>query len=90
MKNIKGNQWKHTTAKSILDIPERTQKIEIFDDEFPNQISLYFSDGKGLRWPIRSISTLHEKHYQDVLHSWAAQCPLIDSRTDQSKPLPQG
>lgn len=88
MENRPGEEWKHTTAKNLYEINEENQRIEIFDDELPNQLTLYYNDGNGLRWPIRSINKENPEHCQSVLEAWSLKAEWIDSRQDKSIPLP--
>lgn len=80
-------KWKHTTAPNIYAVRECEQKIEVFDDEEPGFVSLYITDGKGLRFPARTVSMNRPEHFISVLSAWAARGVLIDSRNDKSIPL---
>jgi hypothetical protein len=81
-----GYDWKHATQISPLPDNEATN-IAVFDDEGPDEVVLYRTDGKRFS-PCRSVSTASAKHFKSVLGAWGRTLPLLDLRGDKSKPLP--
>lgn len=77
----------HCNAASIYEIDKASEKIEVFDDEFPGQLSLYLSDGIK-RWPARTVALEPAAHCLRILSAWSRGYPLIDSRKNKSTPLP--
>ncbi len=86
MKDAKGIEWRHMTARNIYEL-KGPESVEVFDDEEPGLVHLYITDGK-VRHPARSVDTSNRKHFESVLSAWAASRPLIDRRNDRTIPLP--
>lgn len=88
MEALAGHLWKHTTAKNLYEINPELKVIEVYDDEKPGFLALYYSDGKDLRWPIRTINMGDPNHAKGVLESWGLKAIWVDKRNDKSTPLP--
>ena len=83
---------KHQTVRTLETM--KRVCIEVYDDQPGEagdyQIALYYADGEGGRFPIRTIAATIPDHYKSVYQAWAAKgLPMVDKRTvNPDLPLP--
>lgn len=87
MKNWTPASARHCNTRSIYDIEQSRQKIAVFDDEEPDHLALYITDGERF-WPARTIFMGEMERAWDILRAWAMKAPLIDFRNNQAISLP--
>lgn len=60
--------WKHQTAEqSVGNGP--TVGVDLFDDEYEGQVSIYTRFANGTRWPARTLLKSAD-HFDEVLAAW--------------------
>jgi hypothetical protein len=58
------------TTHSLYDLDESRRFIEVYDDELPGSLVLYYSDGER-RHGIRSIDLTDKRRAAEILAAWA-------------------
>jgi len=77
--------WKH--GSHFYAEPSQVKTVAIFDDEYPDQDTIYMRVGNNF-CPCRSVSRENREHWTSVLTAWAARAPLQDLRNNRDIPLP--
>ena len=76
MIHVEASDWKYTTSEFKI---EENTGIDLFDDEYPNQISIYIRYKDGTRFPARTIEKGTE-FTDKILGSWCINKKVIDYR----------
>lgn len=63
------NQAFPRTTHDLYDLDDSRRCIEVYDDEQPGHLTLYYSDGER-RHGIRSISLADPTRAADILAAW--------------------
>ena len=78
---------KHRTAPSFFSIDQTREKVAVFDDEHPGQLSLYLTDDVNF-WPARTIHLDDLPRALKILTAWSISRPLVDFRNNKTFALP--
>lgn len=60
------------TTHDLYDLDDSRRCIEVYDDEQPGHLTLYYSDGER-RHGIRSISLADPTRAADILAAWSGR-----------------
>lgn len=85
MNSVPASQFKHTTAASLYDIPQKPRIVELFNDEQEGFVSIYYGNKAGdLRWPCRTVDMNAQggDHGKSVVSAWMNDADVVrDFRT---------